>query len=424
MSKQIELSNEIKEWLRTKTKNTAQAYNRRLCKFMRWYKSKYGEDIDIGHFLDRLDENQKLPRRERKKLAELEFSEYIDYLVEVEKYAPYTIRNNFVALQNFLVYKGFSVSMRWIGNMPKPLGKEGNDKHRWTLEQIKEFFDKANSFRDKAIILTMFQSGLAVNEICKLNYGHVARDLDEARLPLMVEMVRDKNSKRFRTCLGADAAKYLKLYLETRQNLTDDSPLFTVERSRGSDDDRITRGAIQMRFREIAQGLSYIDLNDGEMNPARPHSMRSAFRSRLTGKLDEDIIEYLMGHAISETKRTYINMPDEELRELYANFEHLLSVETTSKIVNAGLDKQASEIDEKYNRKIEDLETTLRTQASQLSQLSEFNSRLSSKVRALEEERLEGEAAEAIKEFMGLLKRPEMREAFQSFLRGLVEEKA
>jgi site-specific recombinase XerC len=184
-----------------------------------------------------------------------------------------------VALQNFLDYKSFSVSMRWIGNMPRALGKEGNGKHRWTLKQVKEFFDKAGSFRDKAIILTMFQSGLAVNEICKLNYGHVARELEAEKLPLVVEMVRDKNGKRFRTCIGADAVKYLKLYLETRQNLTDDSPLFTVERSRGSEDDRITKGAIQMRFREVAQGLSYINLDDGDMNPARPHSMRSAFRS-------------------------------------------------------------------------------------------------------------------------------------------------
>ena len=62
MSKQIELSDEIQEWLRTKTKSTADVYRRRVRRFMSWYKSKYGEDVDIGHFLDRLDENQKLPR--------------------------------------------------------------------------------------------------------------------------------------------------------------------------------------------------------------------------------------------------------------------------------------------------------------------------------------------------------------------------
>jgi integrase/recombinase XerD len=425
MDQKIESSDEIREWLRTKTKSTAQAYNRRLNLFMRWYKSKFGEDVDIGHFLDRLDENQKLPRRERNKLAELVISDYIDYLVEEEKLAPHTIRNNFVALQNFLDYKGYSVSMRWIGKMPKAEGKEGNSKHRWTLEQIREFFGKADNYRDKAIILTMFQSGLAVNEICKLNYGHVSRELNKGELPLIIEMVRDKNSKRFRTCLGADAVKYLKLYLETRQNLTEESPLFTVERSRGSKDDRITKGAIQMRFREIAEGLSYIDLNDGEMNPARPHSMRSAFRSRLTGKMEEDLIEHLMGHTIPETKRAYINMPDEELRELYANFEHLLSIETTSKQVEAGLDRKTSEIEEKNLEKIEDLETTLRTQASQLAQLAELNSRLDGEVRKVKESeimRLGEEALESLMEFVNLLKHPEMRERFLMFLKDLAQE--
>ena len=377
----VDLGPEMVEWLSTKARTTAKAYHRRLRRFMRWYRSRYGDDVSISHFLDRLDENLRLPRRERKKLAELEMVEYIDYLKDGEGLANYTIRNNFVAIQNFLDYKGYSVSMRWIGNMPQARGMNGNSKHSWTLDQIGEFFEKADNFRDKAIILCMFQSGLAVNEIVNLDYGDVAYELEEARLPLLIQMVREKTGERFRTFLGADAVKYLKLYLETRNDLNEGSPLFTKLGS----GQRITKGAIQKRFREIAEELSYIKLKEGNMNPARPHSMRSAFRTLLTGKgrMDSDLIETLLAHT-SETKGTYINYSDEALREEYAKCEHFISVEITSKDILAGKAGKLKEIDQQYQNRIQDLETTLRTQASQLSQIAELNTRLDREIRELD----------------------------------------
>jgi len=47
--------------------------------------------------------------------------------------------------------------------------------------------------------------------------------------------------------------------------------------------------------------------------------------------MDNTLIEFFMGHAIGDQVKTYINMPHVELRELYANYEHLLSIEKTSR---------------------------------------------------------------------------------------------
>jgi len=77
------------------------------------------------------------------------------------------------------------------------------------------------------------------------------------------------------------------------------------------------------------------------------------------------------------------------------------------------------EIDEKYNRKIEDLETTLRTQASQLAQLSELNSRMSGEIRELKKEQVRAAtliSPEAQEDLKGLLRDPE----FLNRLAGLV----
>ena len=423
MSAKIDIEEEVKEYLKLKKKSTAESYGTQFRRFLRYYKAKYGGDADFNHLLDRLDTNMQLPRRDRKLLAELEMSEYIDHLKK-QGYANNTIRLNFTAIQNFLKYKGHQLSSKWVGNFPPALTSKKNDKHRWTLEQMKEFVDKAPNYRLKAIILAMFQSGMAINELCNLDYGDVERELKEGKLPLMLDVVREKTGTRYQTFLGADAVKYLRLYLETRSDLEPDSPLFTKWNS----DVRITPAAIQFQFREMAEKLNYIECKDGEYNPARPHSMRSAFRSRLTGKMDPDLIEFLMGHTISGTRAPYINLPDEELRELYAQFEHQLSIESTSQKVNAGLDRQGSEIDEKYRKRVEDFETTLRTQASQLSQLSELNSRLSYEVGELREERgadmrgLGEEAQETLMEFVSLLKQPEIRGKFLAFLQELTEE--
>ena len=53
--------------------------------------------------------------------------------------------------------------------------------------------------------------------------------------------------------------------------------------------------------------------------------------------------------------------------------------------MNAGFDRQTSEIDERYQRKIDDLEIALRTQAIQLSQITQLNSKLDTEVGRLKE---------------------------------------
>lgn len=78
-------------------------------------------------------------------------------------------------------------------------------------------------------------------------------------------------------------------------------------------------------------------LTEGANNPARPHSMRSGFRSRLTGaKMDHTLIEYWMGHRLNGNDTAYVNLPDEDLREAYMTIESRLSIETTSRDVLEG----------------------------------------------------------------------------------------
>lgn len=175
----------------------------------------------------------------------------------------------------------------------------------------------------------MWQSGLAVQEIVNLNYGDVREQLEDGTLPIFLRLVRQKTGSDFKTFFGRDAVHYLKLYLSTRKNLKDASPLFTMWGS----EKRISTTAIQQRFNQLSQHLSFIKKSDLEnsYSPCRPHSLRSGFRSRLTGRVSDDVIQFWLGHTLNGTKSAYFNLPEEDLRELYMDAEKYLCIERTSR---------------------------------------------------------------------------------------------
>jgi integrase len=324
---EVEFESEVEEYLSLKSPSTKHAYSNAFARFLEFYQGKYGKDANFGDFIDRIFEERKKPRREWKRIAETEASQFIDFLKD-KGLSNNSIRMYFAAIQNFLKWKDVIISMSFI-NVPPPTEKKTNGKHEWEIEQIKKFVGEAKSYRDKAIITCIFQSGLAVNEICELNYGDVQDEFEAGILPLCLKLVRQKTSVEFKTFFGRDAVKYLKLYLATRGELKPEDPLFTKERARGGEE-RINTDLIEQIFSDIAQKVNFITVKENHYNPARPHSLRAAFNSRLITKIDKDLREFWMGHAIGGVAKAYLNMPTEEMRKLYMGVEQYLKLEMTS----------------------------------------------------------------------------------------------
>jgi len=372
--KGVVLDEVAERYLASKKPSTAASYRGLLKRFRVFY------GRDLSEFLEEVEEwrekNKTLPITERRRYAEDVARDLIAWLKE-KGYSNNAIRGSLTALQNFLKYYEIPLTYSFI-DIPPPTSKKSNGKLRLKRKQIKEFVDSAEYPRDKAVIVCLFQSGLSLGDLLNIDYGDIREELEGEALPLMICLNRGKTDEEFKTFFGADALNYLKLYLGSRRDLGAGSPLFAKLGSSR----RATDGAIQNNFRKYADKISWIDVAD--YNPARPHSLRAAFRSRLTGKMDPDLIEFMMGHALGPVKRAYLNIPDDELRELYAQFEHELSIETTSKKLEAGIDGKTSKVEEKYRKKIEDLETTLQTQATQISQIAELSSRLDREMRELE----------------------------------------
>lgn len=350
-SYELELCKVAKDYLATKRETTAKLYRSDLRKFSVWY------DGTLEDFLNEIYAEMGKPVLEQDRIVETTISEWVKWLVE-KGYAPKSVRRAFSALQNFLKYYRVPVEADWV-NLPAAVPLKKNKKHEWKLEHIKKFVEAASNYRDKALIMCLFQSGQGISEIIDLDYSDVREELEAGTLPLCFDLVRGKTGVQYKAFLGRDAIKYLKLYLETRQDLDDNSPLFTMLGS----EKRVTIAAVEKRFREYAAECSFVNDNGG-YNPARPHSLRSAFKSRLINKMDGDLIEFLMGHNIGEVKDAYLKMPTDELRELYASFERRLAIEKTSKDELAEIDKSV-QITEELEAKVNNLKSAVTRLAEQ-----------------------------------------------------------
>jgi chromosome segregation ATPase len=119
-------------------------------------------------------------------------------------------------------------------------------------------------------------------------------------------------------------------------------------------------------------------------NPCRPHSLRAAFISQLTGKTDRVLIEFWAGHNIGEEKRTYLNMPTEELRELYMDAEKYLAIEKTSRDEVIERKTVKTKVTVQLQKELQDLKGTLQGLTKQYNEATAENLELKSRISKVE----------------------------------------
>ncbi|RLI76231.1 integrase [Archaeoglobales archaeon] len=259
------------------------------------------------------------------------------------------------AIRSFYKANGYPLNLQ----IPSPAPKEINFALEIRAEHVRRMCQHARSIRDRAIILTLFQSGLDIQTLCRLNYGHIAEDLEAGRIPIMLTLIREKAKIKFRTFLGRDAVEAIKEYLQERKHngevITYESPLFLQEGKNKRKLKRITPRNVDDIFRDLvirAGIISEEKLKQCDINPARPYALRAAFSSimRYYG-VDKDTIDYFMGHRMPYNS-AYHRMTREELEELYKKGEKGLSISGSVSM---------TEIEEELIRVKNDLEKAQKT---------------------------------------------------------------
>lgn len=229
-------------------------------------------------------------------------------------------------------YSTFDITVRFKGKNRLPKSRVKNKRIIFKPEdvwKVKALVDHARTPRDRAIILFHFQGGLDVSTLCDLNYGDVAGELEKNTHPLKVETMRVKSGVEFYTFVGQDAIDALKAYLADMKSrgveFTNKTPLFLQERGKK----RLKTHNIQTMMKDLAVRSGFVtkENNGNSFNPLGTHSLRESFGSLMINSGAPDtIVDFWLGHEIGDMAKAYKETQFENLKQMYLEREHLLSV--------------------------------------------------------------------------------------------------
>jgi len=161
--------------------------------------------------------------------------------------------------------------------------------------------------RDKAILETLFSSGLRVSELAGLTREMINLKNEEFT-------VRGKGDKPRVVFLSNQARFWLKDYLAKR---TDVDPHLFVSHDRagkGRDSSGLTPRSIQRIVEHYAKAA-------GITKRITPHTLRHTFATDLLRNgADIRSVQTLLGHSSITTTQIYTHITDERLREVYDKF--------------------------------------------------------------------------------------------------------
>ena len=152
--------------------------------------------------------------------------------------------------------------------------------------------------RDRAMLETLYATGLRVSELVALKTFEVNLDANVVR-------VLGKGSKERLVPLGEEAADWISRYLKTRNTSAD--ALFVTARGAG-----MTRQAFWHLIRRY--GVRAIP-----GKKLSPHVLRHAFATHLINHgADLRVVQLLLGHADISTTQIYTHVARERLKALHA----------------------------------------------------------------------------------------------------------
>lgn len=353
----IEENGEIRDWLREirggeaheSTKKVFAGALKKYCEF---------RGLTPAELLDEAEEDLKLERRKRQVKRHL--LDFKDYLKETGR-GKTTVGHYMSAISSF--FTSHDVFLPKLSNGAREVEWE---KEEYDREKVRELVNVCSP-REKAIFLTMFQSGLAANEVANLQI----KDLKERREDVTVlRLKREKNGYKFITFLGRDARAAIDHYLKIRNegaliparpNLSkrakvesEDEYVFITYDSHARQWNKIDTAHVSKYMMQACKKLGWY--NGEKMNPYRPHALRASFATILNNNgVPKNFVDFMLGHKPSETDDAYFKKHFGTLFKYYKDSEHLLSISELEKVPDTKYEELMIEL-HKRNGKIKELE--------------------------------------------------------------------
>ena len=161
----------------------------------------------------------------------------------------------------------------------------------------------ALGLRDRAMLETLYASGLRVSELVNLKLAEVSLDMGVVR-------VMGKGSKERLVPLGEEALDGLTHYLtEARAVLL---------KGKQADALFVTARAAAMTRQMFWYLIKRYALRAGIQKPLSPHTLRHAFATHLLNHgADLRVVQMLLGHADISTTQIYTHVARERLKQLH-----------------------------------------------------------------------------------------------------------
>lgn len=182
------------------------------------------------------------------------------------------------------------------------------------IDQLRKFFNtpdttKAAGRRDRAILETLFSTGLRVAELVALDAKQLQSALTKSDFELSIV---GKGGHPRTVYFSERALHWLKKYIHSRDD--DDPALFVSFKGPKKDSRRITVRGIELIVEKYSKmaGIPFL---------ATPHTLRHSFATDLMQKgVDLRIIQEFLGHRNIATTQIYTHVTSKRLRDIHKQF--------------------------------------------------------------------------------------------------------
>lgn len=165
--------------------------------------------------------------------------------------------------------------------------------------------------RDKAIVETLFSTGLRVSELVKLKQ-------DDINLKREEFTVKGKGGKNRVVFLAAQARFWIKRYLAKRKDM---NPYLYVSHDRAGSAKQRSKEDVGLSARSVQRIIERLAKEAGITKPVTPHTLRHSYATDLLRNgADIRSVQHMLGHASITTTQIYTHVTDKGLREVHKKF--------------------------------------------------------------------------------------------------------